>query len=170
MTGRIWTSLKQPWITNQEERWVLVELDQHATFRHFVDVSTCRPDALPRFVVEATEGAVTKPPSMPSTTSSTVTWTNVVVTVRCTERPVVGVPNWIYRCCQWVPGVSAVPADWQGVQTDLITDRKRWVFSRIPLIIHTLDLIIKYTLTSSAQKCDFSAYPTFSGSRNPVNY
>ena len=118
---------------------LLVDFDQHVTCFHVVDVGRSLPDAV-RVVVETIVSAVLKPPAMVAL-NGTRTGTCVVITVRGTEHHIVGVVKWICYCCSHgIPGVSAVPVDRQSVVTDLVTDGERRVFSRVPLIISTLNL------------------------------
>jgi len=64
----------------------------------------------------------------------------VVVAVRGTKLHPVGGVEIIVRRRHRIPGVSAVPGHRQPVLTDLISDGKRRVFSRVPQTRSALDL------------------------------
>ena len=65
----------------------------------------------------------------------------IIVTVRSAKHPPVGDP--VRVCCRphGIAGVSAVAVHRQLIVADLITDRERGIFSRVPQTRRTLNLL-----------------------------
>ena len=132
----------------------LVEFHQHATGLHVPDRKRRRPDTV-GVLVDVGYAARPEPPATAVVLGAVDQSVLIVVAFRRAEHLTVRRVLWYHRIDHRVAGVTAVPGHRQRVVTDLIADRERRVFSRVPQTGSTLNLLADAHVTLRAQP-DFS--------------
>jgi len=118
----------------------LVRFHQHPSCLYVRNrTARSRPEHICRVVVNEAGRARCKPPAT-AVIGTVVSGHNVVVVVRSGKRFSITGPAITRGWNHGISGVSAVPVHRQLVQTSLVTDGERRVFSPVPLTVSTLDL------------------------------